>query len=257
MVADLQGAFPSAPLAAVLFAVKTYPEDVGRAASLLGDHQEDGFLSLMNKGDPAAEVVPCGPGLQRETSQIVAQSEMWRAQETALAKHNFLVRVVHFIEDKVRTVNHRCLLCDDPLHLIGLKPACCPKPLCVMGYEEYGLGQNLASELVRAGSVIDLLISFLWSAVFGGRISLMYPGTVSKEQPDGTIRSFLRAKGDSFPIMKKSRTERSKVDKNPQDLSSSSSSSGGGGRAAEETMLFCIGDQIQIKKDNAWHKVYS
>jgi len=54
-----------------------------------------------------------------------------------------------------------------------------------------GLGLELAAEVLRNPSLLDLLVSFLYTAVHGGRVGLMYPSSVQRAQADGTVRSFV------------------------------------------------------------------
>ena len=56
-----------------------------------------------------------------------------------------------------------------------------------------GLGLELAAEVLRNPSLLDLLVSFLYTSVYGGRIGLMYPSTVQRSQADGTVRSFVKS----------------------------------------------------------------
>jgi hypothetical protein len=41
--------------------------------------------------------------------------------------------------------------------------------------------------------LLDLLVSFLYTAVHGGRVGLMYPSAVQRSQADGTVRSFVKS----------------------------------------------------------------
>ena len=60
-----------------------------------------------------------------------------------------------------------------------------------------GLGLELAAEVLRNPSLLDFLVSFLYTSVYGGRIGLMYPSTVQRSQADGTVRSFVKSDLDN------------------------------------------------------------
>jgi hypothetical protein len=65
-----------------------------------------------------------------------------------------------------------------------------------------GLGLELAAEVLRNPLLLDLLVSFLYTAVHGGRVGLMYPSTVQRQQPDGTARSFVNHDGNPAGLKK-------------------------------------------------------
>ena len=102
---------------------------------------EDQLASMMQgKGtdlsameDPLSAAIPEGqPSLARAHSQVSTLSHLsisWRCEEALEAKGNFLFRMLHFLEDKIRTVNHRCLVCDGPIDFVGLKPVVCSEPV--------------------------------------------------------------------------------------------------------------------------------
>ena len=69
-----------------------------------------------------------------------------RQQEAPVARHNFLMALIHFVEDKVRTVNRRCLICDGHVPFVGLKPSICDKDICGFQFEKMGLGVPLATQ---------------------------------------------------------------------------------------------------------------
>lgn len=60
----------------------------------------------------------------------------------------------------------------------GLKPSICEDAACAFSYEELGLGLELRTCVTQTPDLVDLLISFLWSACKGGRVELMFPTQV-------------------------------------------------------------------------------
>lgn len=66
-----------------------------------------------------------------------------------------------------------CLICDQALSCVGIKPTICSAPICIFRYEELGLGLELSAEIQRDPDMIDLLISLCYCSANGGRIELM------------------------------------------------------------------------------------
>jgi len=62
--------------------------------------------------------------------------------------------------DKIINCTTNCMLCDAPLEFPMLKPSICDKPLCAFGYDQFGVGVDLAAEIQNNSEVVDLLISF-------------------------------------------------------------------------------------------------
>lgn len=106
-------------------------------------------------------------------------------------------------QDSLRTCNRRCLLCNDEVDHIGLRPVVCPKDLCIMselhtlgnvmssllywlgvhliyvsmstGYEKLGVGLDVAAEIIRDPDVMDLMVTMLYCACKNGRVELAFP----------------------------------------------------------------------------------
>ena len=88
-------------------------------------------------------------------------------------------QIVHFLEERLRSCNRTCLVCDAPLEYVSLKPATCSADLCVHGYNQYGLGLDVYNELLTNRRVADLLISVFYAAATSNRIDLCFPNHVS------------------------------------------------------------------------------
>ena len=76
--------------------------------------------------------------------------------------------------------------------LIGIRPAICGSPLCVMSYEELGVGIDLQHEIIANPLLIDLFIALLSFATINfanKRINLMFPSSV-KAYENGVEKSF-------------------------------------------------------------------
>lgn len=100
---------------------------------------------------------------------------------------NPLVQIITFVNNVIQTAHLRCLICDDPIDHVGLKPVICNKDICMMAYEEMGVGLDVTAELIRDPDTIDLLLTVLYAAAHGGRIELCFPEPVF----DGVVNKAL------------------------------------------------------------------
>jgi len=191
---------------------KMEPDDpLVKLLALFPDLETDGALNVLDSCCHDLEVakqillenglVPCGtvkdiypepPVLQSTGSTFFDAVNQQREKESKSEAYNYLVRIIHFVEDKMRTVNLRCLICDSLLEYKGLIPVVCPSELCIHGYEQYSLGIDLDSRIIENPEVTDLLISMLYSATHGGRIELMFPTQVSACE-----KNFLEPNGEN------------------------------------------------------------
>lgn len=92
-----------------------------------------------------------------------------------LYEHNLVYRIGQHLKTQIMTCNQHCLICGNPVDHVGVRPVVCSNELCIMGYEELGVGLDLQSEIHRFPDIVDLMFQFLWSAVNGGRIECLYP----------------------------------------------------------------------------------
>jgi poly [ADP-ribose] polymerase 6/8 len=60
------------------------------------------------------------------------------------------------------------------------------------GYEELGVGLDVAAEVLRDPDVMDLMITMLFCACKAGRIELAFPDNVQFQTADGTEHRFMR-----------------------------------------------------------------
>eukprot|EP01087_Luapelamoeba_hula_P017063 TRINITY_DN5342_c0_g1_i1.p1 TRINITY_DN5342_c0_g1~~TRINITY_DN5342_c0_g1_i1.p1 ORF type:complete len:558 (+),score=72.30 TRINITY_DN5342_c0_g1_i1:442-2115(+) len=77
---------------------------------------------------------------------------------------NFLLKVIDYLNLRLKTCASSCIICDAPLGFVGVKPTVCPNLLCTHSFDAYGLGFSLTSELAHNADVIDLLVSITVSA---------------------------------------------------------------------------------------------
>jgi len=131
-------------------------------------------------------------GTDDDAKQI--QHSLSEGLDNLLAENNFLMRLLLFLEYKLLTCNRNCLICDKKLEHSGMKPAVCSREVCIMGYEEFGLGFDLGTEIVQQPQVVDLLISFMVSAVNSNRLLFVTPsGVVGKDAKSGKEFTFAKS----------------------------------------------------------------
>lgn len=105
--------------------------------------------------------------------------------EEMLTRYNAPLRVLKCLENFVKTINERCLICHRDLEFIGMKPSICKRKLCQMGNEGFGLAFDLAQELRDAPEVADLLITMAYCATIDNSGSCMsFVTPVSLDAPD-------------------------------------------------------------------------
>lgn len=64
-----------------------------------------------------------------------------------------------------------CLVCFREVSGESLKPYVCEKPLCLFQYNQLGFGTSIEQELIHHPYVVDLLVSFCYSAARGNAIT--------------------------------------------------------------------------------------
>jgi len=108
---NLRVFFPHALGEVLLTTVETFADESGkcdleRAASTLGDK-----LDLKSASQPSDLASPWD------------DASVWRAKEATMAHSNFIMRIVHFIEDKVQWVSHTSTDASDRLFFVSFQ--CC------------------------------------------------------------------------------------------------------------------------------------
>jgi len=77
---------------------------------------------------------------------------------------NFLIKVVEYLNVRLKTCSSSCVICDGALGYQGVKPTVCTKPLCTHSFDAYGLGFSLTSELEHNADVVDMLVTITVAA---------------------------------------------------------------------------------------------
>lgn len=115
-------------------------------------------------------------------------SEEFEDLFSAKNKGNVLLGILNYLQEKLKTCSSTCIICDKKLGFSGLKPTVCDKELCIHSLYEHGLGIDLVNEIKNNGKVVDLLISFCYSALMmkknGRKVLEPYPVQLTcNEQP--------------------------------------------------------------------------
>lgn len=79
---------------------------------------------------------------------------------------------------RVANCTRYCMVCNARLfhNVQALKPYICDNPLCLFQYLSLGLGSSIEHEIINAPYVVDMLVSFLYTALAGSTV---------RELPDG------------------------------------------------------------------------
>lgn len=69
--------------------------------------------------------------------------------------------------DRLKNCTKYCIICDNELGYVGLKPAVCDRQLCVFSHSQYGLGEDVGLFIQNNPEVTDLLICLCCAAAQG------------------------------------------------------------------------------------------
>lgn len=125
--------------------------------------------------------------------EIISESPHYTAELYENNSNNVFILLYFLIEGEILTCGKRCLICNKKVSYPGIRPVVCGSLLCVMAYEELGVGIDLKNEIQLNPLVIDFFISLL---SFGAldtlrkRLDLLFPSTV-KAYHNNQERSFL------------------------------------------------------------------
>ena len=86
-------------------------------------------------------------------------------EELRKTDSNQLLRLLHVVRQQIELAAHFCLVCHQPVEVLGVKPFVCDNPLCIHQFEDLSLGANPDLEVERNPEVVDLLISLCFHHV--------------------------------------------------------------------------------------------
>ena len=112
-----------------------------------------------------------GPSMQDDSliAQLLRHATQYPA-EVSMRKNNFLVAFLHILLGEIHTCGSRCLVCNESVAFPSALPSVCGRSLCVVGYEELGVGVDLEGIIFNHPEVVDLLVSLFYTAVQEGRL---------------------------------------------------------------------------------------
>ncbi|PRP89860.1 hypothetical protein PROFUN_00202 [Planoprotostelium fungivorum] len=76
----------------------------------------------------------------------------------------FLPSLLDHAIHRIFTCAHNCIICDDPLPTVMVRPSVCNSTLCLHSHESYGLGVDIANEIRDNADIVKLLIDFTAAA---------------------------------------------------------------------------------------------
>lgn len=177
------------------------------------------------------------------------------------------------LENRLKTVNERCLLCHGPLSFAGMKPSICKSNLCKLSNEGLGLAFDLAQEIIDAPEVVDLLITMAYCATVdngGSNMNFVIPidvavNVVSNQKIDGKKEIDPKKRTQKFLSFRKSDEECEKIRKKQKAEAESQKKAGKVARkmieSESETAFLDIGKLgavmrkiPQVKKMIEWAK---
>eukprot|EP01080_Neovahlkampfia_damariscottae_P006918 gene6918-11081_t len=76
----------------------------------------------------------------------------------------YLYDLCLLLENIIKNCSAHCIICGEKLPYAGIKPVVCDKPLCLFSHEQYGLGVNIESEIIKHPDIVDLMVTLCHAA---------------------------------------------------------------------------------------------
>jgi hypothetical protein len=121
---------------------------------------------------------------------------------------NYLYALLHTIEDTIKNCASKCVICGDALAYAGIKPVACEKAICIFSYEQFGLGVDIESQILKYPDIIDLSITLAIAACEIGTINPFEP------YPEGlevTTKNKDTGKETKYDLKRKDENDNSKM----------------------------------------------
>ncbi|KAI6657990.1 Poly polymerase 6 [Oopsacas minuta] len=119
-----------------------------------------------------------------DTNEAALKSKMFPP-----LSHGFLCQVIHYILNRVPTLNDFCVICDET-HLFAngamLKPTVCARELCSFAFQTLGVMADVADSIATGPEVVELLVAMCNAASLSNRredILDPYPTVVDPTNP--------------------------------------------------------------------------
>ena len=153
----------------------------GGAKRFYNDKQ--GRLDDQNAALPAGYDEESGP-----TSSLPDIVSADHLQDLNRSIYSFPLIAAQFAMRYLRRCTEFCLVCHDKIEegFEALKPYVCSKPLCLYQYMSLGFGPSVEHEILTQPYVVDLLVSFCYTAALCRRLR-EYPTGMSLHVPPVSI----------------------------------------------------------------------
>lgn len=121
---------------------------------------------------------------------------------------NYLYALLHTIEDTIKNCASRCVICGEDLAYAGIKPVACEKQICVFSYEQFGLGVDIESQILKYPDLVDLSITLALAACEVGTINPFEP---YPEGLEAIVKNKDTGKEVKFDLKRKDENDNSKI----------------------------------------------
>jgi poly [ADP-ribose] polymerase 6/8 len=142
--------------------VLTYVSDMDEAIDILSSEDDERCLKPNNTKKKKTNQTPSGDAVFKNSGLVVVAEKPEDKMKTNL-QYGMLPAVVYYVKSRLPRLNAYCVICDKP-HVFSafgnmLKPAVCTRELCCWGFQQLGVGSDMAGEIAVESEVVDLLVS--------------------------------------------------------------------------------------------------
>jgi poly [ADP-ribose] polymerase 6/8 len=143
--------------------VLTYVTDIDDAIDILSSEDDERCLKPNNtKKKKTSQTTPSGDAVFKNSDLVVVAEKPEDKMRTNL-QYGMLPSVLYYVKSRLPRLNAYCVICDKP-HVFSafgnmLKPAVCTRELCCWGFQQLGVGSDMAGEIAVESEVVDLLVS--------------------------------------------------------------------------------------------------
>ena len=172
-------------------AAKTQQKEDAAVKAAQADVENDEQIArtLQDEEDRAAE--EGSAAASSSPAPLLEDDELF----SLLSGHNFLVRLLRFLREKLRIVHSTCIICERQLPFPGLSLSVCSSDLCKMSFETMGVGFDVAAAIAAEPALTDLYITMLSIAASAAHLPFGQPLTVSAKGKNGVETNFQLANG--------------------------------------------------------------
>jgi len=144
--------------------VLTYVSTLEEAIDILSAEDDERCIKPNNtkKKKTNNSTAPSGDAVFKHSDLVVVAEKPEDKMNTNL-QYGLLPAVLYYVKNRVPRLNGYCVICDKP-HVFSafgnmLKPAVCTRELCCWGFQQLGVGSDMAGEVAVESEVVDLLVS--------------------------------------------------------------------------------------------------